>query len=666
MARRKKKSGKSGAVKSSFSLKRFPFPKSDSSTAVWETGFWSKHSIPAILLFLLPFALYFPATGYQYVLDDQIVITDNAYTKSGIKGLWNILTTESMQGYFKEQKNIVAGNRYRPLSIMTFAIEHEYTATEYTDNEGNTMTVASPWVTHFNNILLYSLTVLLLFRIFGILFPTGDGKWWFGLPFAGALLYALHPTHVEAVANVKGRDEIMVVFLSLAALYASIRHAVSGGWLWMVVTGFTFFLALLAKENAVTFIAAIPLTLLFFVPGSRLRTGFLTGMLVVVFLLYLRLRMGVIGSFFNEGSGSLLNDPFVEMNGGQRLATIMYTMLEYLRLLIFPHPLTHDYYPYHIPIMEWTDWKVWLSAFIHIGLITAAIIQFSKRTILSWSILFYFITMSIVSNLVFPIGTFMNERFLFMPSVAYTALAAWALVKWAPDRFGRAGRYAGLAVLALTVAGYAIRTVTRVPVWESPLTLNRAAVKVSKNSIRANCFVGTALYHEYRGLVEAGKVEEARPLLDEAHRHIHHALSIYPAYTDALTMKGGIAAERYKFDRDLNKLLQEFYDIIVARGRVDFIDQYIEYLFGGRAPQATMVNFIHRVAHDHFLMGARTTQDYSYAVHYLNMALKGAPDNARLLYDLSLVYQAAGNPSAAQQYLDRARAADPGIGSRQQ
>ena len=626
----------------------------------WEKGFWKKHLVPAILLFLLPFALYFPATGYQYVLDDQIVITDNTYTKQGIKGLWPILTTESMQGYFGEQKNVVAGNRYRPLSIMTFAVEHEFFATDYTNNEGQNLTVPDPRVTHFNNILLYALTVLLIFRLCSLLLPGKNAVWWMSLPIVAALLYALHPVHVEAVANVKGRDEILVMLLSLGTMYFGLRFGSRGGGRSLLLAGVTFFLALLAKENAVTFLAVIPLTLFFFTPITLRRNLVLTAGLFGVFAAYLVLRGSVVGSFFNPASNDLLNNPFVEMNMAEKLATIQYTLLDYLRLLVFPHPLTHDYYPYHIPIMRWTDWQVILSLLVYIGLAVVAVRQFRKRTVLSWSILFFFFTISITSNIVFPVGVFMNERFLFMPSLAFCVLVAWALSEKIPVMAGGKGRILSIALLVVLVAGYTVRTVTRVPVWESPLTLNRAAVKVSKNSTRANCFIGTALYHEYRALTDEGQVEEARPILEEAHRHIKRSLEIHPTYYSALTMKGGIAAERYKFDRDLSKLLQEFYEIILIKRRVQFIDDYLEYLFG-RADRATLLNFIHRVAHDHFLLNARTNEDYSYAAHYLEIGLKGAPNDARLLYDYSLVYQGVGNTTKAQEYLDRARAINPGI-----
>lgn len=121
-------------------------------------GFWARKWKEALIIPLLAFGLYWMCLPYGYVLDDQIVITDNQYTKKGIDGIWDILRTESFSGYFGGQQDLVAGARYRPLSIVSFAIEQSV----FGD---------SPFIRHFINILLYGLLGLLIFRIFSILLP---------------------------------------------------------------------------------------------------------------------------------------------------------------------------------------------------------------------------------------------------------------------------------------------------------------------------------------------------------------------------------------------------------------------------------------------------------------------------------------------------------------
>src|SRR5439155_10140020 len=113
----------------------------------------------------------------------------------------------------------------------------------------------------------------------------------------------------------------------------------------------------------------------------------------------------------------------------ERTATIFYTLLLYLKLLIFPHPLTHDYYPYHIPIMNWTNWAPLLSLFIYATLIVIALKGWKKKSMWSYAILFYLMALSIVSNFFISVGTFMNERFMYHASLTFCVVVAWILVK---------------------------------------------------------------------------------------------------------------------------------------------------------------------------------------------------------------------------------------------
>jgi len=76
--------------------------------------------LPIIVLTLISFGLYWNTYSFEFVLDDTLVLSENNYVKKGFSGIGKILTTESFEGYFGEQKNLVEGARYRPLSLITF------------------------------------------------------------------------------------------------------------------------------------------------------------------------------------------------------------------------------------------------------------------------------------------------------------------------------------------------------------------------------------------------------------------------------------------------------------------------------------------------------------------------------------------------------------------
>jgi protein O-mannosyl-transferase len=590
----------------------------------WSPGFWSSHWIAMLIIATVAAIPYLQSLDYGYVLDDQIVITGNQFTKKGFSGIGDILSTESMTGYFGEQKDLVAGARYRPLSIVTFAVEHA-------------IAPEKPALGHLGNIIFYMITCLLLYRVLLLWLPLRpDQQWWWSVPFVAVMLYALHPVHTEVVANIKGRDEIMTFTGALGAIWFSMKWLSDKRWHWLILSGFSFFLGLLSKENAITFLAVIPAGLYFFTRAERHDYVKILTPILTATVIYLLIRYQVIGYFLSSGKEitDLMNNPFVEMRPDQKMATIFYTLGLYLKLLVFPYVLTHDYYPYAIPIMNWTDWQVWLSVSAYAVMIGIFFRKYSKRALPAFSILFYLATISIVSNILFPVGTFMNERFLFISSAAYTMLIAWLLVDRLPYLLPKKGGLVlGLSLGALLLAGYMMRTYTRVPVWENAMTLNRAAIAVSPNSARANTFMTTALYKEYQQETDEAKKME---ILAEMGVYIRKALSIYPAYYSGAQMYVGVLSEEYRYDNDLEKLLGGFRQVLERRDFLPYIDTYLEYLEGRPTVHARLSDYYYDLGYNLFWQQKRKK---AYAIKYLEKGQALNPADSRFKTALDLVRQ---------------------------
>jgi tetratricopeptide (TPR) repeat protein len=594
--------------------------------------FWKQHWLPAVLLFGLPFLLYSASLSFGYVLDDKIVLSENSFVQQGLAGLRQIFTTESFTGYLGEQQDLVVGSRYRPLSIASFAVEFEIWG-------------FNPWISHGINILCYALTGLLLFRVLAQLLPRAKSPWWLALPFLVSALFILHPVHTEVVANIKGRDEIFALLLSFGTLYYALRYEQRRKTSDLIGAGLAFFLALLAKENAVTFLAVIPLTLWLFKRARLPQLAWTLAPLTLAFGAYLALRINAIGYLLDSGQAvtGIMNNPFAGTTTGEKYATICYTLGDYLRLLVFPHPLTHDYYPYQVPIINWQDWRALLPLALYGGLGYLAIRTLRKQPIYSWSIWYYLLTLSIVSNLVFPVGAPMNERFLYMPSVGFCLALATVAAQWLPTIWPakQRGYYLGVGLLALIGLGYAYKTITRVPDWRDEMALNRAAVQVSTNSARANSYMAYSLY---RYGLEVPDNQEKRRVFEAALPYVNRALEIYPTYTDAITCKGGLVTGLYQLDGNLDRLLAEFHQLLSA-GHVPFIDAYLEYL-NPRADRATMTAFYHRTGYE--LIGVQQ-RNYPLSIQYLNYGLGIDANNVQLLEDLTAIYYAAGRyPEAIQ------------------
>jgi hypothetical protein len=629
-----------------------PRPKREgpARTNTFAPGFWHQHWLPSLLLITLSFGLYWLSMSFRYVLDDQMVIWQNQYVLKGFGGLRDIFAFDSFMGYFKEQKFLLEGGRYRPLSLATFAIEHELFGPE------------KPGISHAINILLYGFTGVLLYRILLGLFPIAEGgRWYFSAAFLGALIFVAHPLHSECVANIKGRDELLALLGSLGALYATLKYfdTLKQGWLWGA--GLMLLLGLLAKENAVTFLIVIPLTVWFFakVPAGRSAAGAIP--LLAAFLIFFILRYQAMGYVLNHGKSvtDLMNNPFLDMNFGEKYATIFLTLGWYVKLLFAPYPLTHDYYPYQVPKVNWADWRALLSLAFYLGMGVWSILNLKKRKIAAYAFVFWVATLSIVSNLFISIGTFMNERFIYMPSVAFCLLAGWFLARQLPAwlKEGADRPYILGGALALIITGaFGWITVKRVPDWKDALSLNTSALRNSPNSARSHTFYAIALY-ENVFLKSKDQAEKVR-LLDTMEYHLNEAIKIYPNYGSAWVMIPAMAGARFDMDRQMDKLFNTFdatLDKIPNNANFrSYLDQYMKYLATRGGNPNKIAAFCYRNGYERFYLKMK---DYPSAIQILEYALLLQTEDERVLKALTEVYQAAGNQAKAAEMKARADAA---------
>lgn len=489
------------------------------------------------LIFALACLIYSNTIPNKWALDDSIIIHQNKYVQQGITGIPKIIKSDAFTGFYGEDINAVTGGRYRPLSQVFFAINANFVlATEYKKNAATAKNTPEhlikrysknmiyPNVLHLFNVIWYGLLCLVIYRTLLLLFSNNNKEDYFKssfLAFSASLLYAVHPLHTEAVANIKGLDEIFAMLGSMISLYCVLKLHIAtvvsqpNKTKWLLGATVSYFLALLSKESAVTFIVIIPLALWFFTAASAKNIFKLTLPLVVPLVLFLGIRTAVLYQPNKGAIGEeLMNDPFLvldpnaqyaplienssikklvnpnantftQMPYKNQLATNFYTYGVYLKLLFAPYPLTVDYYPRHIEIKSFADFSVLLSVLIHLFLLTWALLHIRKKNLISLGILYYFITFSIVSNLFFPIGTNMAERFMFMPSLGFCLVIA-CLFFALGNKISKPNTTSGFskiyAVLSIIVCVLATLTFKRNLDWKDNFTLFSKDILVSKNS----------------------------------------------------------------------------------------------------------------------------------------------------------------------------------------
>jgi protein O-mannosyl-transferase len=248
-----------------------------------------------------------------------------------------------------------------------------------------------------------------------------------------------------------------------------------------------------------------------------------------------------------------------------------------LKLLVFPHPLTHDYYPYHVPVMHWSDWAPLLSLGLYVSLAVIAIMGWKNKTIPSYVILFYFLTLSIVSNLFLSIGTFMNERFMYHASLGFCMAMAWVLIK--KLNFNEGIKKVAFVIFIVAILGFSVKTSARLPDWRNTDALDRSAIKLSPNSARANYFFGMLIWNNvYMKLPPNVAPSRRKEVLDSIDVYFEKALHILPSYNSANSMKAGIAAEYHKLDHNYSRLIKGFEEVNLTGTYEKFVLEYLHYV----------------------------------------------------------------------------------------
>ncbi|MFN8275993.1 MAG: tetratricopeptide repeat protein [Chitinophagales bacterium] len=522
--------------------------------------------LPYWIILFFTMAIYANTLWNKYAIDDTMVITENKFTLQGFQGIKDIMTHDAFVGLFGEKGSaLVTGGRYRPLSIVTLAVEVEFFG-------------QNPAISHAINVLLFALTCVLLYHLLKLLFPPKSGTpFYLSLPFLTAVLYAAHPIHTEVVANIKGRDELMGMLFSLVAMLAAVQLVRTGKW-WHLVYGVpVYFLGLLSKENAITFMAIIPLTMYFFLRPKSWQYVAVVLSYIVPVIVFMYMRHIFTNAATSGDSTEILNNPFAYTSSFiDRYPAIFYTFLLYLKLLLFPHPLTQDYYFNQIPIIPFSDFRFILSALLHLGILVYVVVNFRKRTIPVYAICFYFITFSIVSNLVFTVGALMNERFVYLSSVGFALLSGWILLQ-AASRF----RWSANVIMGITATVlllYSAKTIARNFDWVDNMTLFIVDGKVSENSAKGQTSLGgdlTKLADEnyekakasgnlqrYCDLLEMGIQVKNLPdsivkqrLLSLAIVHLRKALSIYPTHSNTWLLLGNA---EYKLNHNSEEAIADY------------------------------------------------------------------------------------------------------------
>jgi len=473
---------------------------------------------------------------------------------------------------------------------------------------------------HLVNLLFHTVNVLLLFRVFKDM----TGAIWQSV-FVAAL-FALHPLHVESVAWVAERKDVLSTMFWLLTMAAYVQYVRRHSLTWYMVTLFLFALGLMAKPMLVTL--PFVLLLLDYWPLERLnrhtiyeKTPFFA----------LSAASSLVTFLAQRAAGVVAGSELLPLKFRAANAVISYT--QYIAKMLWPNRLA-TVYPYHIDNLS-----VWRTAVAALLLIAASILAARlaakhKYTLTGW--LWFLGTLVPVIGLVQVGCQAMADRYSYIPLTGLFIIIAWgvpeALSNW---RYRNIILSVSAAVILLVLS---ICTYLQLRYWRNSIALFEHTLAVTENNAAVHNHLGYALY-------KLGRT-------DAAIEHYYQALRINPSSAIIQNNLGMALESQGKADEAISHY------IAATQIRPNFPDGYYNtaHLLASKGKLSE--------AADYYRQALNFNPDFAEAHNYLALALKfqGRPDEAidhfrsalRIRPDYAEAYVNLGITLASQGRFDEA------------
>jgi tetratricopeptide (TPR) repeat protein len=422
-------------------------------------------------------AIYGQVVRHPFVdFDDDLYVSKNPNVQSG-------LTADGVSWAFR---TFHAAN-WHPVTWLSHMVDVELFG-------------MNPGGHHATNLVLHIFNTLL---VFGLLRRMTKALW----PSAvAAALFAVHPMHVESVAWVAERKDVLSTFFWLLTILAYTRYADdTSSWRWYAATVGAFAVGLMAKPMLVT----LPFVLLLLDHWPLRRFDRLLPLLREKLPLFALSVASSVVTYIAQSSGGAMQD-FRSVPFSYRVANVLVSYALYLYALIWPQGLA-VYYPYP------SDGRPLAAALSALALLAAvtwlAIRSVRQRPYLLTGWFWYLGTMVPVIGLVQVGGQSMADRYSYVPFIGLSIMIAWSVadlrVAWRVR--------ATAAAVVLVVLGSISWTQARY--WSDSATLFERALAVTHDNATM----------EYN----LGQVLGQRGHPDQAMQHFQESLRIWPEFYSA-------------------------------------------------------------------------------------------------------------------------------------
>jgi len=406
-----------------------------------EPAFISSHSIDknirlyALLIVVITLVTYLISLSNGFVAnwDDGGYILDNKVIRA--------LNSSNLKLIFTQYANA----NYHPLTTLSNAIEYS-------------MVGASPFLYHFNNLILHLANVLLVFWFIQLLTKRIE------VTVVAALLFGIHPMHVESVAWISERKDLLYTFFFLTSLisYHYFLSKKTKQWKYFYLSLILFLLSLFSKSAAVP----LPLVLLL-LDYYKKRKFTLTVLLEKIPFFALSIVFGIVALYSQHSAGALqYSNPVFSY--GERIFISSYAIMVYLVKLFLPLQLS-TMYPYPDRNEGMLPLLFYISFVVVLILVFLIYLSRKKNRDFIFGSLFFLFTIALVLQILPVGGAMLSERYTYVPYIGLFFIAGKSFCYIADNKlkFNIQLKPLLIGVFMLFSALFCYLTFERIKVWKS-------------------------------------------------------------------------------------------------------------------------------------------------------------------------------------------------------
>ena len=545
--------------------------------------------IAAVIIIAAGAIVYSNSINSSFLWDDNGLVKDNLYIRN-IDGLKELIAGEI-------STDDVTFRFYRPMQMITYAVDY---ALWKLDVRGY----------HLTNLIFHILTSLLVYFLINLLYKEKL------LSFFTAIIFVVHPIHTEAISYISGRSDPMAAVFLLLGLIFYIKCLRQEKVVFFVLSLFSFLLAVLSRETSLIFIVLLLLYHWLFGRKVKFRY-FLPFLLVTSVFIFLRLTI-LKNSFFDE---KIFLTTLLE-----RLPGFFAAIYNYFRLLIMPFDLHMEY---GLEVFKWYNIQVTGGIAVTLFLVLCLVKDRKKRGLVSFSILWFFITLFPVSNL-YPVNAYMAEHWMYIPSIGFFLIAAKGLTFLFKEKKQYA--IAGLLLIGL-VSFYSYLTVEQNKYWQNPIEFCKKTLKYAPRSWRLYNNLGRLymLREERHKAIEAlKKAIEINPSHSKSYNNIAVAYNDIGETSKAIHM--------YKMAIKLNpEYAKAYYNLANLYKENKNIEEAIVYY-----QKAISINNYYAKAYNNLGMAYDEKGDKDKTVYCYKKAIETDKNFSKAYYNLGNIYDEMG------------------------